>query len=146
MEDFNLRKYLKENKQPIQEIDAPHDIIQNTLKQLAGYWPTDIKNNLDKLGAEGFKKQLDDLKPYVDQYFANLVKEDSRMSTKGMLDYLRNIDMETADVEELEKVHTSLVDVNYHAEASALSFFIDALKDHDPAIQGYYKELIKTIG
>jgi len=102
MEDFNLRKYLKENK---------------------------------------------------------LVKEDSRMSTfkpgdmysanfdyKGMLDYLRNIDMETADVEELEKVHTSLVDVNYHAEASALSFFIDALKDHDPAIQGYYKELIKTIG
>ena len=70
MEDFNLRKYLAENKQIKEEMDAPYNIIQNTLKQLAGYWPADIKNNLDNLGAEGFKKQLDDLKPYVDQYFA----------------------------------------------------------------------------
>ena len=62
---------LNENKQIKEEMDAPYDIIQNTLKQLAGYWPADIKNNLDSLGAEEFKKQLDDLKPYIDQYFGD---------------------------------------------------------------------------
>ncbi len=71
MEDFNLRKYLAENKQIKGEMDAPYHIIQNTLKQLAGYWTADIKNNLDNLGAEEFKKQLDDLKPYIDQYFGD---------------------------------------------------------------------------
>jgi hypothetical protein len=73
MDNFDLKKYLAEGKlnekQPIQEMDAPYDIIQSTLKNLAGYWPTDIKNNLDKLGAEEFKKRLDNLKPYIDQYF-----------------------------------------------------------------------------
>jgi len=73
MDNFDLKKYLAEGKlnkkQPIQEMDAPYDIIQSTLKNLAGYWPVDIKNNLDRLGAEEFKKQLDDLKPYIDQYF-----------------------------------------------------------------------------
>ena len=69
MDNFDLKKYLVENRQPIQEMDAPYDIIQNTLKNLAGYWPADIKNNLDRLGAEEFKKRLDDLKPYIDQYF-----------------------------------------------------------------------------
>jgi len=73
MDNFDLKKYLAEGKlnekQPIQEMDAPYDIIQSTLKNLAGYWPADIKNNLDKLGAEEFKKRLDNLKPYIDQYF-----------------------------------------------------------------------------
>ena len=70
---IKLKTFLKEyDKQLIQEMDASYDdeIIQNTLKRLAGYWPADIKNNLDNLGAEEFKKQLDDLKPYIDQYFA----------------------------------------------------------------------------
>jgi hypothetical protein len=72
MSNFDLKKYLTENKLSEGEstINAPYNVIQRRLKQLAGYHPADIKNNLDKLGAEEFKKQLDDLKSYVDQYFA----------------------------------------------------------------------------
>ena len=78
MDNFDLKKYLAEGKlnkkQPIQEMDAPYDIIQSTLKNLAGYWPVDIKNNLDRLGAEEFKKRLDNLKPYIDQYFSKNIR------------------------------------------------------------------------
>jgi len=61
-------------KTTMQEMDAPYEIIQSTLKNLAGYWPADIKNNLDKLGAEEFKKRLDNLKPYIDQYFSKNIR------------------------------------------------------------------------
>ena len=50
---------------------------------------------------------------------------------EGMIDYMKNIDVTTADVEELEKVYDSAEDVNYHTEASALDMVIDALKDGD---------------
>ena len=50
---------------------------------------------------------------------------------KGMIDYMKNIDVATADVEELQKVYDSAEDVNYHTEASALYMVIDALKDGD---------------
>ena len=50
---------------------------------------------------------------------------------KGMIDYMKNIDVATADVEELQKVYDSATDVNYHTEASALDMVIDALKDGD---------------
>lgn len=69
MSNFDLKKYLIENKLSESEINAPYNVIQRRLKQLAGYHPADIKDNLNKLGAEEFKKQLDDLKSYVDQYF-----------------------------------------------------------------------------
>jgi hypothetical protein len=71
MDNFDLKQYLAENKLNEAEstVNAPYNVIQRRLKQLAGYHPADIKNNLDKLGAEEFKKQLDDLKSYVDQYF-----------------------------------------------------------------------------
>lgn len=71
MDNFDLKQYLAENKLNEAEstVNASYNVIQRRLKQLAGYHPTDIKNNLDKLGAEEFKKQLDDLKSYVDQYF-----------------------------------------------------------------------------
>ena len=49
----------------------------------------------------------------------------------GMIDYMKNIDVATADVEELQKVYDSAEDVNYHTEASALDMVIDALKDGD---------------
>ena len=71
MSNFDLKKYLVESKLSEGEstINAPYNVIQRKLKQLAGYHTVDIKNNLDNLGAEEFKKQLDDLKSYVDQYF-----------------------------------------------------------------------------
>ena len=77
MENFDLKKFLTENKLTASSklaedegaVKDPSSDIQSTLKFLAGYWPVDIKNNLDKLGAEEFKKQLDNLKPYIDQYF-----------------------------------------------------------------------------
>jgi len=50
---------------------------------------------------------------------------------KGMIDYMKNIDVSNADVEELQKVYDSAEDVNYHTEASALGMVIDALKDGD---------------
>jgi hypothetical protein len=69
MDNFDLKKYLAENKLNENTINDPSDLIQRKLKRLAGYYPADIKNTLDDLGAEEFKKQLDDLKFYVDQYF-----------------------------------------------------------------------------
>ena len=55
----------------------------------------------------------------------------SNFDYKGMLDYMKNIDVATADVKELQKVYDSATDVNYHTEASALDMVIDALKDGD---------------
>ena len=39
--------------------------LKRGLQELAD----DIKNALDRLGAEDFKAELDSMKPYVDQYF-----------------------------------------------------------------------------
>lgn len=69
MDNFDLKQYLTENKLTESTVNDPSNIIQRKLKQLAGYHPADIKNALDDLGAEEFKKQLEDLKSYVDQYF-----------------------------------------------------------------------------
>ena len=71
MNNFDLKKYLTESKLSEGEstVNASYNVIQRKLKQLAGYHSADIKNALDSLGAEEFKKQLDDLKSYVDQYF-----------------------------------------------------------------------------
>ena len=57
----------------------------------------------------------------------------SNFDYDGMIDYMKNIDVQTADVAELEKVEDSATDVNYHTEASALSDIIDALKRGDKA-------------
>lgn len=69
MDNFDLKKYLVENKLTESTVNDPSNVIQRKLKQLAGYHPADIKNALDDLGAEEFKKQLEDLKSYVDKYF-----------------------------------------------------------------------------
>jgi hypothetical protein len=69
MDNFDLKQYLTENKLTESTVNDPSNVIQRKLKQLAGYHPADIKNALDDLGAEEFKKQLEDLKSYVDQYF-----------------------------------------------------------------------------
>ena len=77
MGNFDLRKFLVENRQGIDtklsegDYESPAEDIQNKMKELAGYWPVDIKNNLDRLGAEKFKLELDNLKSLVDQYFEN---------------------------------------------------------------------------
>ena len=52
----------------------------------------------------------------------------SNFDYDGMIEYMKNIDVQTADVAELQKVHDSATDVNYHSEASALGDIIDALK------------------
>jgi hypothetical protein len=69
MDNFDLKQYLTENKLTESTVNDPSNVIQRKLKQLAGYHPADIKNALDDLGAEEFKKQLEDLKSYVDKYF-----------------------------------------------------------------------------
>ena len=64
----------------------------------------------------------------------------------GMIDYMKNIDVQTADVAELEKVHDSATDVNYHSEASALGDIIDALKAGDKAgAEEGHKQLITIL-
>ena len=72
MKKSELRQLIRE------EINAlnnnPAEDIQSKMKKLAGYWPADIKNNLDSLGAEKFKLELDNLKSLVDQYFEINVK------------------------------------------------------------------------
>lgn len=52
----------------------------------------------------------------------------SNFDYDGMIDYMKNIDVQTADPAELQKVYDSAEDVNYHSEASALGDIIDALK------------------
>ena len=70
----------------------------------------------------------------------------SNFDYDGMIDYMKNIDVQTADVAELEKVEDSATDVNYHTEASALSDVIDALKrgDKTGAEEGH-KQLIAIL-
>ena len=55
----------------------------------------------------------------------------SNFDYDGMIEYMKNIDVQTADYKELEAVELSATDVNYHTEASALSDIIDALKRGD---------------
>jgi hypothetical protein len=67
MKKSELRQLIREEIS--KKINSPSNTIQSKLKELAGYWPADIKNNLDKLGAEKFKSELDNLKSQVDLYF-----------------------------------------------------------------------------
>jgi hypothetical protein len=85
MDNFDLKKYLAENKLNENTINDPSDLIQRKLKRLAGYYPADIKNTLDDLGAEEFKKQLDDLKFYVDQYFELKEGQSGEMNEEARL-------------------------------------------------------------
>ena len=70
----------------------------------------------------------------------------SNFDYDGMLDYMKNIDVQTADPVELQKVHDSAVDVNYHSEASALEAIIDALKaGNKPEAEEGHKQLIAIL-
>lgn len=70
----------------------------------------------------------------------------SNFDYDGMLDYMKNIDVQNADVAELQKVHDSAVDVNYHSEASALGDIIDALKaGNKPEAEEGHKRLVAIL-
>ena len=82
----------------------------------------------------------------VNEKFIPGQKYSSNFDYDGMLDYMKNIDFHNVDVEELEKVHASAEDVNYHSEASGLGWVIDSIKDGEmEEAEKLHAELIKLL-
>ena len=104
-DNFDLRKYLAENKITESEstINASYNVIQRKLKELAGRHTVDIKNALDRLGAEDFKAELDSMKPYVDQYFEDKALNEEQIDMFDSITVDKDMSAKDAYVENIDK-------------------------------------------